>query len=144
MITHRALAAHRNIQRTAILVLIAVAITACQSSSGQDAGGSGKSASLLAMEQVATAAHRCWFASKDPEFRPYRMANELNSFSGRPRFLLVPAGNFEAKPLLVVQAQGSSRKVETFGPLLAEPLGTRISADITRWSSGDSACGRSA
>ena len=45
------------------------------------------------MEQVAIAAHKCWFASKDPAFKAYQMANELNSFSGRPRFLLVPAKN---------------------------------------------------
>ena len=49
------------------------------------------------MEQVAIAAHNCWFASKDPAFKPYHMANELNSFSGRPRFLLVPAKNYEAQ-----------------------------------------------
>ena len=46
------------------------------------------------MEQVAIAAHRCWFASRDPAFRSYRFANELNSMSGQPRFLLVPAKNF--------------------------------------------------
>jgi hypothetical protein len=126
------------------LVLIA-ALSACQSSTAQNAGGgSGKSASLRTMEQVAIAAHKCWFASRDPAFKPYRMANELNSFSGRPRFLLVPAKNYEAKPLLVVQAEGASRKVETFGPLLGEALGPRISADISRWASGDSHCGSSA
>ena len=42
----------------------------------------GKSASLRVMEQVAIAAHKCWFASKDQAFRPYRFANELNSLSG--------------------------------------------------------------
>ena len=57
--------------------------------------GGGKSASLKIMEEVAIAAHRCWFASGDPAFRAYRMANELNSFSGRPRFLLVPAKNYQ-------------------------------------------------
>ena len=57
------------------------------------------------MEQIAIAAHACWFVSKDPAFKPYHMANELNSFSGRPRFLLVPAKHPEGKPLLVVQAK---------------------------------------
>ena len=82
--------------------------------------------SLRTMEQVAIAAHKCWFASKDPAFRAYRMANELNSFSGTPRFLLVPAKNYGGKPLLVVQAQGHSPRVEVFGPLMGEPLGARI------------------
>ena len=60
-----------------------------------------KSASLRVMEQVATAAHKCWFASGDPTFRAYRMANELDSHSGRPRFLLVPATNYGGLPLLL-------------------------------------------
>jgi len=129
--------------RSAILfAAAAVALSACQS--GSQTPPSGKSAALLAMEEVAIAAHKCWFASKDPAFTPYRMANELNSFSGRPRFLLVPAKNYEAKPLLVVQAEGSSRRVETFGPLLDGSLGPRISADIERWASGNSACAGSA
>lgn len=92
------------------------------------------------MEQVAIAAHRCWFASGDPTFRDYSFANELNSFSGRPRFLLVPKGNFGGKPLLVVQAEGSAGAVTTFGPLLEQPDGSRIAGDVRRWSGGVSAC----
>lgn len=104
----------------------------------------GKSASLRAMEQVAIAAHKCWIASKDPDFRKYRFANELSSYSGQPRFLLVPAKNYGGLPLLVVQAKGNSSRVETFGPLLNEKLGSRVNADIARWSSGDSSCGSKA
>ena len=96
------------------------------------------------MEVVATAAHKCWFASKDPAFKPYKFANELNSFSGQPRFLLVPAKNYGGRPLLVVQASGGSSKVEAFGPLLSEPLGARVSSDLTRWTSGDMSCGSAA
>ena len=92
------------------------------------------------MEQIAIAAHACWFASKDPAFKPYRMANELNSFSGRPRFLLVPAKHYEGKPLLVVQAEGAAPDVQAFGPLMDEALGERITTDIRRWSSGSSSC----
>jgi hypothetical protein len=92
------------------------------------------------MEQVAIAAHKCWFASKDPDFKAYRMANELNSFSGRPRFLLVPAKNFEGKPLLVVQAEGPAPDLQAFGPLMQEPLGTRIASDLKRWAAGSSSC----
>ena len=95
-------------------------------------------------KQVAIAAHKCWFASKDPAFRAYRMANELNSFSGQPRFLLVPANDYGGRPLLVVQARGGSSRVEVFGPLLGEPLGARIGADVNRWTTGDGACGKTA
>lgn len=96
------------------------------------------------MEQVAIAAHKCWFASKDKDFRPYRMANELNNFGGTPRFLLVPANNYGGRPLLVVQASGNSNRVEVFGPLLDGPVGARASADLQRWQQGDSSCGASA
>lgn len=132
----------------ALIVLSAVALlAACQQpapkSPGSGASAPGKSASLRIMEQVAIAAHKCWIASKDPAFRPYRFANELSSYSGNPRFLLVPARNYGGLPLLVVQARGGSSRVETFGPLLGEKIGPRINADIARWSSGDSSCGAS-
>ncbi len=128
----------------AVLALVALALPACQSKSGHSPAPSGKSASLKAMEQVAIAAHKCWIASKDPAFRPYQMANELNNFGGTPRFLLVPAKHYGGKPLLVVQATGNSSRVEVFGPLMAEPLGARIGADIARWQAGGSDCGAAA
>lgn len=123
-----------------------LALAACQSGSkpSDPVGGSGKSASLRAMEQVAIAAHKCWFASNDPAFRSYRMANELNAFGGTPRFLLVPAKNYGGLPLLVVQARGNSSRVEHFGPLTSEKLGSRINADLARWSSGNGDCGSAA
>ena len=127
---------------TACLAAVAcLALAACQPKPAKvTVNSGGKSAALLAMETVATAAYRCWFASKDPAFRSYRFANELNSFTGQPRFLLVPAKDFGGRPLLVVQARGTSARVETFGPLLTEPLGARINADVARWSSGNTAC----
>ncbi len=124
----------------AVLAILALA-AGCQSQPSAPSGqGGGKSAALRNMEQVAIAAHRCWFASGDPAFRNYSFANELNSFSGRPRFLLVPKGNFGGKPLLVVQAEGSAGAVTTFGPLLGQAEGTRITGDVRRWAGGDSAC----
>ena len=120
-------------------------LAACQSTpSGPSAGGQGKSAALRNMEQVAIAAHRCWFAANDPAFRAYSFANELNSFSGRPRFLLVPKGNYGGRPLLVVQAEGAAGRVTAFGPLMDGPEGGRISGDINRWARGSSACSSAA
>ena len=132
---------------TLILAALAasfLALSACQSTTPANSGGSGKSASLRAMEQVAIAAHKCWIASKDPAFKSYSMANELNSFSGTPRFLLVPKTNYGGKPLLVVQARGHSSEIEMFGPLMSKSLGARIGSDVSRWKSGDSACGGTA
>jgi hypothetical protein len=92
------------------------------------------------MERVATAAHRCWFASKDPAFRDVTFANELNSFTGRPRFLLVPKRDFGGKPLLVVQAEGAPARVDAFGPMIEGAAGARIRSDVDRWTAGSSAC----
>ena len=87
----------------AALALAGFGLSACQSDDRPGRShGSGKSASLRAMEQVTIAAHKCWIASKDPAFKGYSLANELNSFSGTPRFLLVPKNNYGGKPLLVV------------------------------------------
>lgn len=122
--------------------LAALALAGCQSQppAASPRAPSGKSAALLKMEQVATAAHRCWFASGDAAFRDLSFANELNSFSGRPRFLLVPRGNYGGRPLLVVQAEGAAARVEAFGPLMSQDAGPRIAADIGRWAGGDGAC----
>jgi hypothetical protein len=133
--------------RAAAIASFGLALAACQSNtynSAQGGNGGTKSASLLAMEQVAIAAHKCWIASKDPAFKSYQMANELNNFGGTPRFLLVPAKQYGGKPLLVVQAQGNSRRVDVYGPLMDQPVGSRIGADIARWQTGDSSCGAKA
>jgi hypothetical protein len=120
-------------------------IAACQAQTpAPSGGGGGKSAALLSMEQVATAAYRCWFDSADAAFRTYSFANELNSFSGRPRFLLVPKNNFGGRPLLVVQAEGAEGRVSAFGPLMDGENGARIAADINRWRAGDSGCAEAA
>ena len=122
-------------------IVFAFALAGCQSKKPEAVlAPSGKSAALRKMERVAIAAHTCWFASKDEAFRAYRMSNELTSFSGRPRFLLVPAKSMESRPLLVVQAEGSEARMEVFGPLLEGDLGPRISADVGRWSKGDTSC----
>lgn len=134
--------------RRGVATLLAVSalglLAACQSKPTTPPPPSGKSASLRAMEQVAIAAHKCWIASKDPAFKKYQMANELNNFGGTPRFLLVPAKHYGGKPLLVVQATGGSSRVEVFGPLMSEPLGARIGGDIQRWQAGDASCGAAA
>ena len=125
-----------------LFAIAAVAILAgCQAAPKPAGSGGGKSAALRSMEQVAIAAHKCWFASKDPAFRDYSFANELNNFSGTPRFLLVPKRNFGGKPLLVVQAEGPAGKVSAFGPLMDGEHAARISADLGRWSAGDGSCG---
>lgn len=122
--------------------LAALVLAGCRASPPAPAvpAPTGKSAALAKMEHVATAAHRCWFASRDPAFRDYSFANELNSFTGRPRFLLVPRGNYGGRPLLVVQAEGTPARVEIFGPMMHQAGAARIAADVARWDGGSSAC----
>lgn len=125
--------------RAACLLAASALAASCQPGP-PPSGAQVKSAALRNMEQVAAAAHRCWFAGGDPAFGGYSFANELNSFSGRPRFLVVPRSDFGGRPLLVVEAQGPAGHVTTFGPLLEGPQGGRIRADIDRWTGGDASC----
>lgn len=92
------------------------------------------------MERVALGANACWFKSGDPAFKPYRLAPELNSFSGRPRILVVHRTRPEALPLLVVQAEGNPSKLDAFGPLMDETMRPRIIRDVTRWAGGGKGC----
>ncbi|OYR25271.1 putative lipoprotein [Brucella pseudogrignonensis] len=85
-------------------------------------------------------ANSCWFKSNDKDFRGYAFAPELNSFSGRPRMLVVPARNLAGRPLLVVQAEGNPARIEAFGPMMQQGHSSRISADINRWASGQKGC----
>ena len=70
----------------------------------------------------------------------YRLAPELNSFSGRPRILVVHRNSPESRPLLVVQAEGSPAKLDAFGPMMSEPVGARIATDVKRWAAGGKGC----
>ena len=124
--------------------VLALALSGCQGTGSEAVVPSGKSPALAMMETVAISAQKCWFASKDPAFSKYRMANELNSFSGRPRILLVPARKPEANPLLVVQAEGAPARMQAFGPLMDGEHGSRIASDVRRWSAGDTGCAAAA
>jgi hypothetical protein len=96
---------------------------------------------LPVMERVALGANRCWFKSKDPMFAAYRLAPELNSFTGTPRILIVRKHAPETRPLLVVQAQGTPAQLSAFGPLMAEPaVSARVNRDVTAWAKGGKDC----
>jgi len=95
---------------------------------------------LKVMERVALAARDCWFRGRDTVFAGYSMAPELDSHSGRPRILVVPRSNPGGLPLLVVEGQGKPARIQTFGPLLNGPNGSRIASDVARWQSGDRTC----
>ncbi len=129
--------------RTALTVSLAlvptVLLTACNSTQPRPSAGPSRAA-LPVMERVALGANACWFKSKDPAFAGYRLAPELNSFSGRPRILLVKAHSPESRPLLVVQAEGNPARLDAFGPMMGEAVSGRITADVNRWAQGAKGC----
>lgn len=130
-----------NCKKLAILALPALAlIAACSPRPSAPSLPHPSRAALPTMERVALAANRCWFKSKDKDFRGYTLAPELNSYTGRPRILVVPGRNPAARPLLVVQAEGNPARVETFGPLLQQVQGARILDDVNRWVAGQTGC----
>jgi len=115
-----------------------LALSACQSTPPGPAAG-GQSA-LDVMERVAVGANNCWIKSGDPAFKAYAMAPELNSFSGKPRILLVRKGSSDIRPLLVVQAEGNPARLDAFGPMMNEPVRARILRDVAHWSTGSKGC----
>ena len=121
---------------SAIMVLVA----GCQSSGPGSFAYKTDKRALKAMEQVALAARECWFRSDDKDFRPYRMSPELNSFSGRPRILVVSKRDPNGRPLAVIEAHGDPATVDAYGPLLEQPVGNRIKSDIQRWTGDSSSC----
>ena len=99
------------------------------------------------MVAVARNAQKCWFKSGDRAFRSFKIANETNSHSGRPRILLVPKTDPGGLPQLVVQAEkkgaassGTFTNIQAYGPLLATSSGKRITDDVRRWSDGNAKC----
>ena len=125
------------ITNAAAFAALAALVAACQSST--PVKGPDRSA-LSTMERVALGANSCWFKSGDAAFAAYRLAPELNSFSGRPRILVVHKNSPAGLPHLVVQAEGNPARLQAFGPLMSQPVSARIAADVNRWSAGSKAC----
>lgn len=135
------MAAHLTLRLLPLVGL--VALTACQSAPQRpqdDVSRPGDNSALSTMERVAVAAQKCWFSSGDAAFRGLAMSPELTSFSGKPRILAVPRGNIGGLPKLVVEASGKPARLNAYGPMMSGGTAARISADINRWSAGDSAC----
>ncbi|MCW4114437.1 hypothetical protein NPA31_005600 [Aurantimonas sp. MSK8Z-1] len=131
----------RTILLAALALVAALGLGGCAGTGGSRTSPAVVDTGLDRMERLALNANRCWFKSKDPAFASYSLAPELSSFSGRPRFLLVPRGKPEARPLLVVEGQSGSGNVTVYGPLTSDPVGPRIGRDIDRWRGGANDCG---
>jgi hypothetical protein len=84
----------------------------------------------------------CWFSGARPAFAGYSYAPELNSFSGRPRVLVVQKSDPGGLPKLVIEATEAGRgsAVKLFGPLMATNEASAISRDIGSWTGGATGC----
>ncbi len=133
----RAASFHRFLS-TSLPVAALALVAGCQSAAPP--APSQSTTALSTMERVALGANACWFKSGDAAFKPYRLAPELNSFSGRPRILIVKRNSPEARPLAVIQAEGHPARLQAFGPLFDEPVGTRMATDVKRFAAGGTGC----
>ncbi|MDK4737655.1 hypothetical protein PH547_02115 [Rhizobium sp. CNPSo 3464] len=95
---------------------------------------------LSTMERVMLNANACWFKSADPVFAGYQLAPELNSYTGRPRILVVDKKHPTGRPSLVVQAEGNPAQLQAFGPMMSGASGGRITGDVNRWAAGTKGC----
>ena len=129
--------------RNGCILLGLVTLPACQSGGpveGLNLSSTKKPLEIIAL--IGKSMQKCWFKSGNRSFKPYRLADESNSYAGRPRLLLVPGKNPTGLPSLVVQAEivGGKTKVQAYGPLLSTGAGQSISADLKNWAGGNSAC----
>ena len=127
-----------DIPNLALVAAFGAALVSCQTAAPRPAAAD--RSALSTMERVALGASACWFKSGDAAFAAYKLAPELNSFSGRPRILVVHKGSPESRPLLVVQAEGNPAKLLAFGPIMSEPVSARVATDVNRWSAGSKSC----
>jgi hypothetical protein len=92
--------------------------------------------------RIAERVGACWFEGGGTAFASFAYAPELNSFSGKPRILVVPKDNPAGLPQLVIEVSEGKRAtvVKLFGPLLATNRGTAIQRDVERWADGGTEC----
>lgn len=126
---------------TRVLVVAAamLALAACQSKANRPSvsAASAHAQAVATLQRVNANAYECWLGSKDKSFKAYGIVPELDT-TGNPRILVIPKGKPQALPQLVITA--SARSIQTFGPLAASPLASRINADVSRWAAGGAGC----
>jgi hypothetical protein len=119
-------------------ICLLIVLSGCQSSKQNPAGEN--SAAIALLQRVNTNAHTCWVRSKDKDFQGYSVIPELDTQAGKPRILVVDKKAAQGLPKLVIEADGKPVKAAAYGPLLNEPAGDRIGADLKRWTGGSNSC----
>jgi len=89
----------KRLRQTAAIILslaLLSALSACQekqTGASSDLTLTTQKAPTSVIVTIAKTAQKCWFKSGDPAFKKFRLAAEVNSYAGRPRFLIVPKNN---------------------------------------------------
>ena len=126
-----------------VCIIAVLALTACtQTKPAKVRSPAPSQTPQSLMLNVAKQVQACWFKKKDPAFTKFKMATELDSYSGKPRILIVPRNNPGGLPKLVAQAEKRSGRTQfsSFGPLLQTSNGPRINASLRAWSRGSKTC----
>lgn len=127
-------------KRTIVLLSISGLLAACTQSAPPNNLASERPQTT--MVRVAKQVQACWFGKNDPALKKFKMATELDSFSGKPRILIVPRNRPTGLPTLVAQAEriNGRNQFSTFGPLLSTQDGPRLNASLQRWAGGSTTC----
>jgi len=134
----------RNISgNTAILAMtLATGLTACTTRAPDYLEYAAYQDTNTVASRIAERVGACWFKDGNNAFSRFAYAPELNSFSGKPRILIVPKADPAGLPQLVIEVSDGARAtvVKLFGPLLATSRGTSIQRDVERWADGGMDC----
>ncbi|RLQ88072.1 hypothetical protein [Notoacmeibacter ruber] len=122
------------IRRQSLSLLLLIATGGC--TAAVDTPPSGSTVPIL--QRINDTAQRCWMRSGDPAFQPYRIVPELDTRTGKPRILMLKAGNAAGLPQLVIEINGGT--IDAYGPIQNTPLAARINRDIVRWANGTTSC----
>jgi hypothetical protein len=125
---------------TQLICLLPLIVLAACTQTGKSANVGDSPQSV--MVHVAKQVQACWLVGNEPALKGYKMAPEINSYSGKPRILIVPRSNPGGLPKLVAQAERIRGRTTftSFGPLLNTKDGPRLDASLRNWAQGSSAC----
>jgi hypothetical protein len=131
----------QGLGRLVILAGVSI-VAACQSAPQDYAEFHAPQSPVNVASRIAENVGACWFGGARPAFADYSYAPELNSYSNRPRVLIVPKAEPHGLPKLVIEASAAKRgsSIKLFGPLMASSEAPAISRDVERWASGASGC----
>ena len=131
-----------RLRRLAVVACLSL-LAACQSAPKDYAEFHAPQAPVNVATRIAESVRACWFGGERSAFAEYSYAPELNSYSNRPRVLIVPKAEPHGLPKLVIEASAADRgsSVKLFGPLMASPEAAAITRDVARWADGATGCG---